>query len=86
MKTYTMQGQTVAQITLPRPSDDDPHPSLLLGGPDGDRIPTGYCFTAWLPDGWQDIRLEVRWETEGAGCWYVPGHPGLCPVGLFVKV
>ena len=85
MKTYTIQGQTVAQITLPRPCDDDPHPYLTLGGSD-DTIHTGACFEAWLPTGWEEISLEMRWSTEGPGCWYIPGHPGLCPVGLFVKV
>lgn len=86
MKTYKIQGRTVAQITLPSPSDSDPHPSLLLGGPDGYRIPTGATFTAWLPGGWKYISLEARWEIEGPGCWYVPRHPGLCPIGLFVQV
>ena len=60
MQTYKMQGYTVAQITLPIREDDDPHPALMLGGPDGDRIPTGYGFTAWLPEGWTDIRLEMK--------------------------
>lgn len=84
MQYTTPEGYRVAQITLPSQHDTDPHPSLTLLG---DRIPTGSTFSAWLPDtGWTDIRIELRWETEGPGCWYVPGHPGLCPVGLFVQL
>lgn len=59
MQTYKMQGYTVAQITLPSQEDDARHPSLMLGGPDGDRIPTGYSLTAWLPEGWTEDRKSV---------------------------
>lgn len=83
MTTYTMDGHKVAQINLPRVDDDDPHPSLTLMG---DRIPSGYGFRAWLPTGWTDISVEMRWEVTGPGCWYVPGYPGVCPIGLWVQV
>ena len=60
-------------------------PRLLL---EGEGIHAGQGFTALFPDGWHDITLEVAWETEGPGCWYIstPGFKGVCPVGLFVKV
>lgn len=86
MKTYIMNGRHVTQITLPRPDDDDPHPRLTLGGWDGDTIPTGYGLLALLPEGWEDIRLECSWKIEGPACWYIPGHPGVCPVGLWVQI
>lgn len=86
MKTFTIDGHKVAQITLPHPDDTDPHPYLTLGGSFIDTIPTGSCFIAWLPSGWAPIRLEIKWSIEGPGCWYIPGRPDLCPVGLFVQI
>ena len=67
------------------PEDDDPHPRLLL---EGEGVHAGQGFTALFPDGWHDITLEVAWEPEGPGCWYIstPGFKGVCPIGLFVKV
>ena len=64
---------------------DDPHPRLLL---EGEGVHAGQGFTALFPDGWHDITLEVAWEPEGPGCWYIstPGFKGVCPIGLFVKV
>ncbi|MGL5254252.1 MAG: DUF5348 domain-containing protein [Brevinema sp.] len=78
--------EKIAQIQLPAPEDSDPHPRLLL---DGYGIHVGECFTALFPDGWQEIRLEVSWEREGAACWYITEPvtlAGVCPVGLFVKI
>lgn len=73
-----------SQIKLPSPSDQDPHPRLLV---DGDGIHAGQCFKARFPDGWHDITLEVAWEITGPGCWYIstPGYENVCPVGLFVE-
>ena len=64
---------------------EDPHPRLLL---EGEGVHAGQGFTALFPDGWHDITLEVAWEPEGPGCWYIstPGFKGVCPIGLFVKV
>lgn len=77
--------ERIAQIQLPDPADDDPHPRLLL---EGYGIHAGQSFTALFPDGWHEITLEVAWEPTGHGCWYIstPGFEGVCPVGLFVKV
>ena len=77
--------ERIAQIQLPDPADDDPHPRLLL---EGRGIHAGQGFTALFPDGWHEITLEVAWEPTGPGCWYIstPGFKGVCPVGLFVKV
>lgn len=46
----------ISQIKLPSPSDQDPHPRLLV---DGDGIHAGQCFRVRFPDGWHDITLEV---------------------------
>lgn len=74
----------VVQLQLPDPADADPHPRLLL---EGRGIHAGEGFTALFLDGWHDITLEVNWETNGPGCWYIstPGFKNVCPVGLFVK-
>lgn len=74
-----------SQIKLPAPSDQDPHPRLLLGGYG---IHAGQGFKARFPDGWREITLEVDWEITGPGCWYIstPGCEGVCPVGLFVEI
>lgn len=50
--------ERIAQIQLPDPPDEDPHPRLLLGGYG---IQTGSCYTALFPAGWHDITLEMRW-------------------------
>ena len=77
--------ERIAQLQLPDPSDNDPHPRLLL---EGEGVHAGQGFTALFPDGWHDITLEVAWEPEGPGCWYIstPGFRDVCPIGLFVKV
>lgn len=77
-----MGKNAVAQIQLPDPNDNDPHPRLLM---DGYGV-LGDCYTALFPDGWHDITLEVSWHATGAACWYIstPGFYGVCPVGLFV--
>ena len=54
--------ERIAQLQLPDPADDDPHPRLLL---EGEGIHAGQGFTALFPDGWHDITLEVAWEPEG---------------------
>ena len=59
--------ERIAQLQLPNPEDDDPHPRLLL---EGDGVHAGQGFTALFPDGWHDITLEVSWEPTGPGCWY----------------
>ena len=41
--------ERIAQLQLPDPADDDPHPRLLL---EGDGIHAGQGFTALFPDGW----------------------------------
>ena len=73
--------ERIAQLQLPDPADADPHPRLLL---EGYGIHAGQWFTALFPDGWHDITLEVSWEPEGPGCWYIstPGFEGVCPIGL----
>ena len=53
--------ERIAQIQLPDPADDDPHPRLLL---EGRGIHAGEGFTALFPDGWHEITLEVAWEPE----------------------
>lgn len=75
----------IAQIQLPDPSDMDSHPRLLVNG---DGTHAGDCFSALLPDGWHDIRLEIADDIEGPGCWYIatPGFGGISPIGLFVKL
>ena len=72
--------ERIAQIQLPDPADDDPHPRLLL---EGYGIHAGQSFTALFPDGWHEITLEVAWEPTGPACWYIstPGFKGVCPVG-----
>ena len=40
--------ERIAQIQLPDPADDDPHPRLLL---EGRGIHVGEGFTALFPDG-----------------------------------
>ena len=65
--------ERIAQLQLPDPADADPHPRLLL---EGYGIHAGQWFTALFPDGWHDITLEVSWEPEGPGCWYI-STPGL---------
>ena len=72
--------ERIAQIQLPDPADDDPHPRLLL---EGYGIHAGQGFTALFPDGWHEITLEVAWEPTGPACWYIstPGFDGVCPVG-----
>ena len=67
--------ERIAQLQLPDPADADPHPRLLL---EGYGIHAGQWFTALFPDGWHDITLEVSWEPEGPGCWYIstPGFEG----------
>ena len=77
--------ERIAQLQPPDPADGDPHPRLLL---EGEGVHAGQGFTALFPDGWHDITLEVAWEPEGPGCWYIstPGFEGVCPIGLFVKV
>ena len=42
--------ERIAQIQLPDPADDDPHPRLLL---EGYGIHAGQSFTALFPDGWR---------------------------------
>ena len=71
--------ERIAQLQLPDPADDDPHPRLLL---EGDGIHAGQGFTALFPDGWHEITLEVAWEPTGPGCWYIstPGFEGVCPL------
>ena len=50
--------ERIAQIQLPDPADDDPHPRLLL---EGRGIHAGEGFTALFPDGWQMIRIFLSW-------------------------
>ncbi|MDY3690987.1 MAG: hypothetical protein SO072_03345 [Dysosmobacter sp.] len=79
-----LDTKRISQLRLPDPRDTDPHPRLLLNGYG---IHAGQGFTALMPDGWQDITLEVDWDTLGPGCWYIstPGYTKVCPVGLFVR-
>lgn len=84
-KSRGWNREKIAQIILPDVYDDDPHPRLLCGG---DSIHCGEIFRALLPDGcWHDITLEISWDVEGLGCWYIsnPEYQDVCPIGLFVK-
>ncbi len=77
--------EKIVQIRLPNPEDDDPHPRLIC---DGYGIHCGETFSAWLPDGcWHSVTLEIRWDMEGPGCWYIsnPEYRDISPIGLFVK-
>ena len=53
--------ERIAQIQLPDPADEDPHPRLLL---EGRGIHAGEGFTALFPDGWHEITLEVAWDRQ----------------------
>lgn len=77
--------EKISQLQLPDPNDTDSHPRLLL---DGYGIRAGSCYTVLMPDGWHEVTLEVKWELNGAACWYIanPEYRDICPVGLFVKV
>ncbi len=77
-----LDGYEVAQIQLPDPCDTDPHPRLIF---QGWGIHAGEGFTAWLPEGWTRIRLEISWETTGVASWYIAGRPEIFPVGLFCR-
>ena len=48
--------EKVSQITLPDPSDQDPHPRLRVNGRG---IHAGESFTALFPDGWHGSGLLV---------------------------
>lgn len=48
--------ERIAQLQLPDPADDDPHPRLLL---EGDGVHAGQGFTALFPDGWHDIKMRL---------------------------
>lgn len=77
--------EKITQIMLPDTQDKDPHPRLLC---DGAGIHSGQTFSALMPDGrWHDITLEINWDVEGPGCWYIstPEYRDVCPIGLFVK-
>ena len=85
-KSQGWNREIIAQITLPDAKDDDSHPRLLCGGVG---IHCGEVFSALLPDGrWHDITLEIIWDVEGPGCWYIsnPEYRDICPIGLFVKI
>ena len=77
--------QKVAQLKLPDPADEDPHPRLML---DGNGIHAGSSYTALFPDVWNNITLEVSWKRNGPDCWYIstPDFSDICPVGLCVKL
>lgn len=79
-----MNRERLGQIRLPALEDFDPHPRLLLNGRG---IHVGETFRALFPDGWREITIEMSWESEGPGCWYIstPGFTHICPIGLFVK-
>ncbi len=84
-KSQGWNREKIAQMTLPDTQDKDPHPRLLC---DGVGIHSGQTFNALLPDGrWHDITLEITWDVEGPGCWYIsnPEYRDICPIGLFVK-
>lgn len=74
----------LAQIQLPNPSDQDPHPRLTVNG---EGLHAGMMVTAMFPSGWKDITLEVAWDVTGPACWYIstPGYEDINPIGLFVK-
>ena len=82
---YYIDNFPVAQMQLPDPADTDPHPRLQF---DGNSIHAGDSFTAWLPDGWHTITLEVSWDTTGPNCWFIsdPALRSVCPVGLWCRV
>ena len=77
--------ERIAQLQLPNPEDDDPHPRLLF---EGEGVHAVQGFPALFPHRWHDIIQELTSEPEGPGCWYI--FPltvkGVCPIGLFVKV
>lgn len=81
---YKIDGHDVMQILLPASDDTDPHPRLLFNGYG---VHTGEQFAAWLPDGWHDISLEVKWAAEGPQCWFIstPGLNEVCPIGLWCR-
>lgn len=83
-RSLLMNTEKLGQIQLPAPEDFDPHPRLLLNGRG---IHAGETFHALFPDGWREITIEMSWEPEGPGCWYIstPGFTHICPIGLFVK-
>ena len=66
-----MNTEKLGQIQLPAPEDFDPHPRLLLNGRG---IHAGETFHALFPDGWREITIEMSWEPEGPGCWYIYPH------------
>ena len=74
----------IIQITLPDPNDQDPHPRIRAGNRG---IHAGETFTAYFPDGWHEITLEMDWAITGPACWYIstPGFSGVCPIGLFIR-
>lgn len=82
IQQFDIGGTPVAQIQLPSPDDQDPHPRLLF---QGGGIHAGDTFIAWLPDGWHEITLEVSWNDAGPNCWYIcdPALRNICPVGLW---
>ena len=82
---YYVENFPVAQIQLPDPADTDPHPRLQF---DGYGIHAGDSFTAWLPDGWHEITLEINWNAEGPNCWFIsdPALRNVCPVGLWCRI
>ncbi len=82
---YYIDNFPVAQIQLPDPADTDPHPRLQF---DGYGIHAGDSFTAWLPDGWHEITLEINWNAEGPNCWFIsdPALCSVCPVGLWCRI
>ena len=81
---YYVENFPVAQIQLPDPADTDPHPRLQF---DGYGIHAGDSFTAWLPDGWHEITLEINWNAEGPNCWFIsdPALRSVCPIGLWCR-
>ena len=85
MKRYEIDGYEVKQIQLPEAGDKDPHPRLTF---DGYGLHAGQPLTVWMPDGWHTVTLEMLWEVEGAGCWYIntPGLRDVCPIGLWCRV
>ena len=83
--SMSWQEPKIYQITLPDPHDQDPHPRLRINGRG---IHAGETYTALFPDGdWQEITLEMCWDTTGPACWYIstPQFSGICPIGLFVR-
>ena len=81
-----MLNKRIFQICLPDVNDHDEHPRLLV---DGEGIHAGDVFVALLPDGWQEIRLEIDWNLKGPACWYIANSPEfrwICPIGLFVRM